>query len=270
MIGAFIVAVLAFLVWWLVFETEGVYLGRRVVIWLYDLYANRYDNIKEFQPEFEFFLLAQPIMNGVAPETSPLVLDVATGTGRLPLALFTHEMFDGLVIGIDLSRQMLSKAAEKMDDDRLALIQCPAEKLPFPDDTFDVVTCLEALEFVENRTAVIQEMARVLRPGGQLLTTLRINTRWMPGKVWSEDEFVKLLESSGLDSIEVEVWQVDYHKVWARKAGDSEFTGAMPLEAVLRCPACNAALMQPVDDGWLCPKCGKLARVGEDRVIELI
>ena len=40
--------ILGVLVWWLFIETEGVYLGRGVVIWLYDVYASRYDGIKEF------------------------------------------------------------------------------------------------------------------------------------------------------------------------------------------------------------------------------
>ena len=62
LIAVGIVAVLGGLLWWLLIYTEGVYLGQQVVIWLYDLYANRYDRIKEFQPEYEYALLADPIM----------------------------------------------------------------------------------------------------------------------------------------------------------------------------------------------------------------
>ena len=73
--------------WWLLIASEGVYLGRRVVIWLYDVYAGRYDDIKQYRRDIEHQFLAQPILDEFAPRTDPLVLDVATGTGRLPLAL---------------------------------------------------------------------------------------------------------------------------------------------------------------------------------------
>ena len=75
----------AWLIWWLIFQTEGVYLGRRVVIWLYDVYATRYDGIVQHDDIDEHLYLAQPLLNRLE-HTAPHVLDVATGTGRLPLA----------------------------------------------------------------------------------------------------------------------------------------------------------------------------------------
>ena len=76
-----------FLVWWLIIETEGVYLGRRAVIALYDLYASRYDRIKQFDEEADLALIALPLMERIQPLADPLILDVATGTGRLPLIM---------------------------------------------------------------------------------------------------------------------------------------------------------------------------------------
>ena len=52
----------AALVYWLLIVTEGVYLGRRVVIWLYDWYAGRYDEIKHFRSEYDHLFLSQPIL----------------------------------------------------------------------------------------------------------------------------------------------------------------------------------------------------------------
>ncbi len=262
----------AALVWWLFFETEGVYLGRRVVIWLYDRYADRYDSIKQFQPQYEYWLLAKPLMEEVAPETAPLVLDVAVGTGRLPEALLSHTLFDGYIVGIDLSRRMLARAAAKLaraQPARLALIWTDAAKLPFADDLFDVVTCLEALEFMDNPAAVVQELVRVLRPGGLLLATTRINTRWMPGKLWRDDDLYALMDGMGMETAALEPWQADYHKLWATKGGDSAFTGGRPLETFLRCPACQNALMHPDGALWVCERCGQGAPVGADGVIEL-
>lgn len=232
-IGVLLVGVLA---WWLLIETEGVYLGQRVVTWLYDIYARRYDQIKDFQPEYEFALLAAPIMGEIAPQKDPMVLDVATGTGRLPIALLRHARFDGRVVGVDLSTRMLHIAADKLAEDNayVDLVRASAHDLPFHDNSFDVVTCLESLEFMPDIPAAITEMVRVLRPGGLLLITNRINTLLMPGKTYSGTEFTELLGRCGLVQVRIEPWQEDYNRVWVRKAGESAPVGAGELWGVLR------------------------------------
>lgn len=257
--------------WWLFIATEGVYLGRRVVIWLYDMYANYYDDVKNYQSLYEHALLAEPIMDQIAPHQSPLILDVATGTGRLPLAMLNHTNFQGRVIGIDLSRKMLGIAADKLRgyDDQAPLIWCPAEKLPFRDNTFDVVTSLESLEFMSRPKAVVVEMIRVLRPGGLLLMTSRVGTRLMPGKTWSKEQLTEILSKLDLDDGYVEAWQVDYHKIWAVKSGDSQPTGARPLGEILRCPCCLENVMTLMNGAWVCDQCKGRATIGRDGVIEL-
>ncbi len=260
-------AALAGLLWWLLVTTEGVYLGRGVVVWLYDIYANRYDRIKAYEPEYEHALLAVPIMQMIAPHRSPLVLDVATGTGRLPDALLNHVHFQGRVVGVDLSRRMLAIAADKMaaDGERVAWLWGPAEKLPFDDSAFDVVTCLESLEFMRQPSRVLAEMARVLRPGGVLLITNRIGTRTMPGKLYSEAELTAVLAGCGLDDVLVEPWQEDYQRVWGFKAGSGAPTGARPLAEVLRCSRCGA----PFNEDWSCPGCGGALQRSADGVWEI-
>lgn len=205
--------------YWLFIASEGVYLGRRVVIWLYDVYATRYDGIKQYRRDAEQQFLAQPLLEQIAPQTDALVLDVATGTGRLPLALLRHARFDGKVIGVDLSSRMLGIAANKLNGStRAQMVLAPAETLPFPDRAFDVVTCLEALEFMTRRELVLEELMRVLRPGGLLLLTNRINTRFMPGKLYDRDELVAELGVLDADTVYIERWQVDYDLVWVKKA----------------------------------------------------
>ncbi len=255
--------------WWLFVETEGAYLGRRVVVWLYDLYAQRYDAIKGYNVVYEHALLAQPIMERIAPLRAPLVLDVAAGTGRLPLALLSHAHFQGRIVAVDLSRAMLARAADKLSEDahRVALVWCPAEMLPFADDLFDLVTCLESLEFMANPAATLRELIRVLRPGGLLLFSQRINTPWMPGKAWSREQLIGLLSADMADA-EVEPWQADYHRVWAVKDGSALPTGPLPLGEILRCPCCGA-LMVEMPGRWSCYGCGGAALVGADGVIEL-
>jgi ubiquinone/menaquinone biosynthesis C-methylase UbiE len=255
--------------WWLFIETEGVYLGRRIVVWLYDLYAGRYDDIKHFQVEYDHMFLAQPIMSAIAPVKSPLVLDVATGTARLPLALLRHAHFQGRVIGLDLSRRMLAHATPKLDPRRAPLLWSPAETLPFPKDTFDVVTCVESLEFMENPDAVLWEAARVLRPGGLLLISNRRTARLMPGKAWKEPDFESLFKGLGMREAILERWQVDYDLIWSLKRGESQPTLARPLAEVLRCPCCSQVRMVEEERAWRCEHCGCCARIGDDGVIEL-
>lgn len=212
---------LALILYWLLVVTEGAYLGPRVVAWLYDLSANRYDAIKQFDLNDENHFLARPLLRALNGVRAPRVLDVATGTGRLPLALLCQSSFQGRVIGLDLSRRMLYLAQRKgrRYGSRLYLICQDAARLPFADSSFDAVTCVEALEFLANPRAALMEMTRVLRPGGVLLVTNRVNweARLMPGKAFSSPVLRALLESLDLTKIEIQRWQECYDLVWARK-----------------------------------------------------
>lgn len=266
--------------WYLLITTEGVYLGQRVVIWLYDLYARRYDRIKNFDADWETLMLARPIMNTLRAVERPLILDVATGTARLPLTLLGEDDFRGHVVGLDYSRRMLRVAAEKLGASARAgqvdLIYQPAEALPFPDAAFDAVACLEALEFTPDPDAILAEMVRVLRPGGLLLLSNRKGTgaRLMPGKTQPGKALVEKLQAQyGLTDVSLDIWQVDYEQVWAFRAGalqpaldgGDDFT----LEGILRCAQCGATESIPVAAGFVCAQCESRVPVGADGVVEV-
>ncbi len=216
-----------FLLWWLLIETEGVYLGKRVVVWLYDRYASRYDRVKQFDDFSDQVLLAEPLLDRSAQADS-LILDVATGSGRFPLLMAGNGRFTGHVIGLDHSHNMLAVAAVKVKRQRfgqfISLTRGDAMNLPFSDSAFAAVTCLEALEFFPNCEAAIAELARVLRPGGLLLTSNRVDTRWMPGRTLSRARLTEIFHACDLYLLDYEAWQEDYDKVWARKksAPDSQ------------------------------------------------
>jgi len=208
------------LLYWLFVTTEGAFLGRRVVVWLYDLTANKYDSIKEFDDAAERFFVVRPLLHRLQ-QRAPLVLDVATGTGRVPLYLLDEPTFHGRVTGLDASIGMLAQAAAKLRPFgyRAGLVQQTADSLPFPDNTFDAVTCLEALEFFPSNMAALAEMVRVLRPGGVLMVTRR---RGWEGKVFlgryrSVDAFVAQLAALGLTDVDTLPWQVGYDQVFACK-----------------------------------------------------
>ncbi|MCS6871513.1 MAG: methyltransferase domain-containing protein [Anaerolineae bacterium] len=261
LIGVAIVLIGA-LVWYLFIATEGVYLGKRVVIALYDLYAKRYDYIKGFDEEWELQTLAAPLAKALGDVPQPLILDVATGTGRLPHLLRRVPNFKGKIIGLDASWQMLRVAAAKLGKtQRIVLLHQDATQLPFADETFDAVTCLEALEFLPDQAAALAEIVRVARVGAPILLTNRRGMyAWlMRGKVQPSEAFAESLYAYGLDQVEVETWQVEYDLVWAIKGGTAA-KSARPQtwQAALRCPYCNCTGFQAAREQTLrCSHCEK-------------
>ncbi len=94
------------------------------------------------------------------------VLDVACGTGILAREARTRTAPSGYVAGVDPDAGMLAVAAELARD--IDWRQGTAEALPFPDGTFDAVVSQFGLMFFADRLGALQEMLRILRPGGRL------------------------------------------------------------------------------------------------------
>ncbi|MCA9947237.1 MAG: class I SAM-dependent methyltransferase, partial [Anaerolineales bacterium] len=152
---------------------------------------------------------------------NPLVLDVATGTGRLPSFLLDAPTFNGRIVGLDASARMLRIAFEKVRPfgHRASLVQQVADQLPFANNQFDLVTCLEALEFFPSDTAALQEMIRVLKPGGTLLVTRRKGSeaKLFVGRYRNVAQFEATLAQLGLEEVHTNPWQLDYDQVFGKK-----------------------------------------------------
>lgn len=214
-------ALVGLFLYWLLVITEGVYLGRRAVVWLYDLTAGKYDGIKEFEPEMESFFVVRPLRHRLRHIPAPLILDVATGTGRVPWFLLEDPLFNGRVVGLDASGKMLRLAAEKLKPygRRAAFVRQTAGRLPFANNTFHAVTCLESLEFFPSDVTALREMARVLQPGGVLLVTRRRGreAKLFPARYRNVPRFEALLRDIGLVDVHTLPWQADYDQVFGRK-----------------------------------------------------
>jgi ubiquinone/menaquinone biosynthesis C-methylase UbiE len=271
-IGVLVVLLLGVLVYWQLIIAEGAYLGRWVVTLLYDWSARMYDRIKQFQPRYEQWFLARPLAKALFSFPNPWILDVATGTARLGRALFREVSFRGRVAGLDLSRKMLEQAAAKTQkwSDRLPLLWQNASDLPFPDDTFEAVTCLEALEFMPDPETVLSEMVRVLRPGGILMTTNRIgrDAKWMPGRTYDAEACEAMLRNLGLEMVRIRPWQEDYDLVWAVKPGSLIPLDPRPLEDLLRCPLCGAEVHRE-DAAFVCGS-AHVIPIADDGIIEIV
>ncbi|HLT80682.1 MAG TPA: bifunctional demethylmenaquinone methyltransferase/2-methoxy-6-polyprenyl-1,4-benzoquinol methylase UbiE [Cyclobacteriaceae bacterium] len=99
------------------------------------------------------------------------ILDVATGTGDF--AIQALSLNPDKVVGIDISEGMLSKGRAKLAErklgERIELLKGDSENIPFEGNKFDAVTVAFGVRNFENLERGLQEIHRVLRPGGQLV-----------------------------------------------------------------------------------------------------
>ena len=103
------------------------------------------------------------------------MLEVGVGTG-ISLPQYASNL---RVFGTDISEAMLRKAKARVADLRLKNIEglavMDAEKLEFPDNSFDVVMAQYVVTAVPNPEAALDEFARVLRPGGEMILLSRVS-----------------------------------------------------------------------------------------------
>ncbi|MFL5891373.1 MAG: methyltransferase domain-containing protein [Solirubrobacterales bacterium] len=145
-----------------------------------------------------------------------MVLDVACGPGNFSREFAKAVGDEGLVVGIDASRTMLERGAAELVAaglPNLALIRGDATALPFPDATFGAVCCFAALHLFADPFAGLDEMRRVLRPGGRiaLMTSVRRQITLPPLKpvvervsgmrMFEGDEIVSALQERGFANV---------------------------------------------------------------------
>src|SRR4051812_27940878 len=96
------------------------------------------------------------------------VLDVACGTGAFTREFARAGAPGGLAVGLDASRPMLEQAVAAAGADDVAYVRGDAHALPFRDGAFDAGCCFAALYFIEEPYDALDEIVRVLRPGGRV------------------------------------------------------------------------------------------------------
>jgi ubiquinone/menaquinone biosynthesis C-methylase UbiE len=151
--------------------SEFTHFGKRAVQMLYTLYAPIYDMSKLFTPlrnNQMRHLLKVPI------ESTKKHLDVATGTGRMIWLLVNMPEWQGTSTGIDCTEAMLVQARKKIPpqhQERVTFMHGDAQHLPFKKQTFDFVTCFEALEHTQSPQKTLTEISRITEDGGYILFT---------------------------------------------------------------------------------------------------
>jgi ubiquinone/menaquinone biosynthesis C-methylase UbiE len=175
------------------------------------------------------------LLLGLSP--GDVVLDVACGPGNFSREFARAVGDTGLVIGIDASRTMLERGVAELvparpshepgrhageetrpgdrrePDSNPALIRGDATELPFRDATFDAVCCFAALHLFADPFAGLDQMRRVLRPGGRiaLMTSIRRQVTPPPLKpivervsgmrMFEGEEIVRALQERGFANI---------------------------------------------------------------------
>lgn len=102
-----------------------------------------------------------------------VVLDIATGTCDVALEIARTTPDSVTIIGEDFTQGMLVQGQEKLDQsryaDRILLVNAPCEAIPHPAASFDAITIAFGIRNVIDRQAGLEEMFRVLKPGGRVV-----------------------------------------------------------------------------------------------------
>jgi len=146
------------------------------------------------------------------------VLDVACGPGNFTRG-FVRATGGGLVVGLDASKTMLAVAVRKTESSaNLAYVRGDACALPFRDGSFDAICCFAALYLIGEPMQALDEIARVLAPGGRIALLSSCNRGPLPAtatnavvrplsgvRIFARDELTGALRDRGLSGIEQHV-----------------------------------------------------------------
>jgi demethylmenaquinone methyltransferase/2-methoxy-6-polyprenyl-1,4-benzoquinol methylase len=137
---------------------------------LFDGLSRRYDMLAEVLSFAQNGRWRDEMVRHVEDRRPTSILDVATGTAGVALELAGRTQ--ARVTGLDLTHPMLRQGQERVEragaTDRVRLVVGQAERLPFPDATFDALTFTYLLRYVADPAATLRELVRVIRPGGSI------------------------------------------------------------------------------------------------------
>src|SRR3989344_2071431 len=112
------------------------------------------------------------ILEAIENNQPAKILDAGCGRGFY-VKLFTYLGFAQKIVGIDINEVYLQKARQiARDNKKVVLKQGSIYKIPYPDNHFDCVVCSEVLEHLDDDSAALKELYRVLKPQGLLLVTV--------------------------------------------------------------------------------------------------
>ena len=178
--------------------------------------ANHYDDFAEnYSAENESSLLnayyERPAMIGLVGDvTGHRVLDAGCGSGPLSAALSAKG---AIMTGFDSSPAMLALARQRLGATADLFVADLSKPLPFADDSFDDVVSSLVLHYLEDWSAPLAELRRVLKPGGLLAVTIQPRDKWSElqqdesnlRRLYFSADLVAMFEAAGFREVRVEV-----------------------------------------------------------------
>jgi len=148
---------------------------------VFDSVAGKYDLMNDLMSAGLHRLWKRFAVNAAHVRTGMRVLDLAGGTGDLALQFARRVGPEGEVVLTDINGAMLEAGRDRLLDAGrlLPVVQCDAEKLPFPEAHFDCVSIAFGLRNVTRKESALAEMRRVLKPGG-VAVVLEFSRVWAP------------------------------------------------------------------------------------------
>jgi ubiquinone/menaquinone biosynthesis C-methylase UbiE len=145
------------------------------------------------------------------------VLDVGCGPGNFTRE-FGRAVGDGLAVGLDASAPMLMQAVAEPTPDNVVYVRGDASAMPFVDAAFDAVCCFAALYLIEEPLKAIDEIVRVVAPGGRVALLSSVNRGLLPTavanavvrgftgvRVFGREELTGALRDRGMANVEQRV-----------------------------------------------------------------
>lgn len=144
----------------------------RAVQEMFSAIAPRYDllnHVLSFNIDRVWWRRAARTFAGILARPEARVLDLCCGTGDMAFALRREARESGAqIFGADFAHPMLQRAVRKSNGSPLQWVEADALNLPFPDESFDLVTSAFGFRNLADYDAGLREIVRVLRPRGQL------------------------------------------------------------------------------------------------------
>jgi SAM-dependent methyltransferase len=134
------------------------------------------------------------------------ILDIGSGAGQVLSHLIRYSNAATNITGVDISLMMLSRAQKRLKNNRPRFVLGDLAQLPFANQAFDCVTCCYVLEHVPDARRGLEEIVRVLKPGGRVLlfvTEDNFSGAWT-SRFWkcsthNREKLLSLCETLGLD-----------------------------------------------------------------------